>query len=178
MPTITDANIGNEIATNSILKSIVMTSPPVRYDDDYLCLVSGERVVFNLHIATSAVSSGSNLVEGAFPFENLVLKNIPKGCTFDLEIVDPPTLTSLSPDTAASGDPDFTLSCIGTGFTSSTVIKFGGHDEPTTLVSDTEVTTGVKPSLFVPAVVPVLVHVGELESDPVNFTFTEPVVEE
>ncbi|WP_338695267.1 NAD(P)-binding domain-containing protein [Bradyrhizobium sp. 26S5] len=50
----------------------------------------------------------------------------------------PPVLTSLSPDTAVSGDPDFVLSCIGTGFDQSTTIIFGDYDEETTLVSDTE----------------------------------------
>jgi hypothetical protein len=58
------------------------------------------------------------------------------------------------------------------------VIRFGSQDEPTTLVSETEVTTGVKPSLFAPAVVPVMVHNGPIRTDPIDFTFTEPVVKE
>ncbi len=85
-----------------------------------------------------------------------------------------PILSSLSPDTVDSGAPDFTLSCVGSGFTSSSVIVFGTEDEPTTLVSEIEVTTIVKPSLFAPAVVPVTVRNEFLSSDPVNFTFTDP----
>jgi hypothetical protein len=88
-----------------------------------------------------------------------------------------PVLSSLSPDTAVSGDPDFVLSCAGTGFRSGSVIIFGNENEPTTFVSDTEVTTTVKPSLFAPAVVPVKVRTGPLDSDSVDFTFTEPVTE-
>jgi hypothetical protein len=87
-----------------------------------------------------------------------------------------PTLTSLSPDTAVLGDPDIVMSCIGTGFTAESVIYFADQDEPTTLVSDTEVTTGVKPSLPWGAVtVPVYVRNGSLASEPLDFTFTEPV---
>jgi len=85
-----------------------------------------------------------------------------------------PTLTSLSPNTAVSGDAaDIVMSCIGSGFTPASIIVFNGYGEPTTFVSDTEVTTGVKPSLFVvPAVCPVEVHTGSQVTGPVDFTFT------
>ena len=91
-------------------------------------------------------------------------------------IVLPLQLTSLSPNTAVAGSAaDIVMSCIGSGFTKETVIKFGDYDEPTTFVSTTEVTTGVKPSLFInPDTVPVLVHTGEVSSDPLTFSFTEP----
>jgi hypothetical protein len=81
-------------------------------------------------------------------------------------------LASLSPNTAVSGSEDLVMACIGTGFTPDTVIRFGDYDEPTTFVSATKVTTGVKPSLFAPAVVPVLVHTATDSSEPINFTFT------
>jgi hypothetical protein len=88
-----------------------------------------------------------------------------------------PTLTSLSPNTAVAGAPDdIVMSAIGTGFTPQSIIVFNGFSEPTTFVSDTEVTTGVKPSLFVvPAVCPVEVHTGTTVSGPIDFTFTEAV---
>jgi len=83
-------------------------------------------------------------------------------------------LTSLSPNTAVSGSADVVMSCIGTGFTPNTVIKFGDYDEPTTFVSPTEVTTGVKPSLFQPAAVPVSVREATVSSESLDFTFTAP----
>jgi hypothetical protein len=89
-----------------------------------------------------------------------------------------PVLSALTPDTAVSGDPDFELSCDGTDFTADCVIVFGSVDEPTTFVSDTEVTTVVKPSLFAPAIVPVTVRNGANSSNPVDFTFTAPAVVE
>jgi hypothetical protein len=89
-----------------------------------------------------------------------------------------PTLTSLDPNTAVLGDPDLTLRCIGTNFTETSVIHFADHDEPTTFVSDTEVTTGVKPSLGWGAVsVPVTIRQGSFETGPLDFTFTEAAPE-
>jgi hypothetical protein len=87
---------------------------------------------------------------------------------------EPPVLLSLSPNSAASGDPDFVLRCRGANFGSGAVILFGQEDEPTTLVSSSEVTTGVKPSLFSPAVVPVTIRSGGKVSQAVDFTFTDP----
>jgi hypothetical protein len=111
----------------------------------------------------------------------LTVKSVPLGCEFEVDFTDAasltPVLSSLNPDTAVSGESDLVLSCVGTGFRSGTVIFFGNVEEPTTFVSDTEVTTGVKPSLFAPAVVPVKVRTGPLDSDSVDFTFTKPVVE-
>lgn len=84
-----------------------------------------------------------------------------------------PVLSSLTPNTAVLGSADITMSCIGTDFTDTTVINFAGNDEPTTFVSETEVTTGVKPSLGWGEVsVPVKVKNGAVESDPLDFTFT------
>lgn len=85
-----------------------------------------------------------------------------------------PVVTSLTPDSAESGSPDLTLVIAGTNFTPQSVIVFGTLDEPTTLTPAGELTTGVKPSLFAPAAVPVSVRNGPLRSDPLDFTFTEP----
>jgi hypothetical protein len=56
---------------------------------------------------------------------------------------DAPVVTSLDPTTAALGAPSFTLHVYGTGFTPDAVILWNGSAEPTTVVSETEVTTGV-----------------------------------
>jgi IPT/TIG domain len=180
MPTITDAEIGTEVATDGVLQSIAMTTPPSQYDlYDYLCLTDGERVLINMHISTSAIGTGSFLLsDGTIDFASLTVKDCPVGSVFDYELAEPPVLSSLSPDTAVAGaSEEIVLHCTGTGFTRGTLIKFGSYDEPTDFVSDTEVTTVVKPALFVPDSVPVAVHTGSLVSSPVNFTFTEPPVE-
>jgi IPT/TIG domain len=120
--------------------------------------------------------SGSSLT-GAIP-EDLVPPEPEPGPGPDPEPGSEPTLTSLDPATAVLGDPDLTLRCIGTNFTDSSVIHFSDHDEPTTFVSDTEVTTGVKPSLGWGAVsVPVTIKQGGFETGPLDFTFTEAAPE-
>ena len=60
----------------------------------------------------------------------------------------------------------------GSGFTATSVITFNGGDEVTAFVSDTELTTGVKPSLAQAEVdVPVTVKNGAVESEPATFSF-------
>lgn len=85
----------------------------------------------------------------------------------------PPVLTSISPATAVVGDADFTMTAQGSGFTADSVIVFNDGEEPTTFVSDTELTTIVMPSTASGAVVvPVLVRNADGDSDPQDFTFT------
>jgi hypothetical protein len=86
----------------------------------------------------------------------------------------PPALTSLTPSTVALGAPSFTLSVRGTGLVDGAVIVFAGNDEPTTWVSDAEVTTGVDMAVWLgPDTVPVAVRglEGAL-SNTLLFTFT------
>lgn len=81
-----------------------------------------------------------------------------------------PIVTGCTPSTAVCGGADFTLHVVGSGFTPSTVILFNGGEEPTTYVSASELTTGVKPSLVLaPVVVPVSVVGADTSAD---FTFT------
>jgi len=88
-----------------------------------------------------------------------------------------PELTSLSPDNAKIGDPTFTLHVHGKNFGEGSTIIFAGQDEPTTIVSDTEVTTGVNMDTWFGAdVLPV--HVRNKDgvlSDPLMFTFNDAV---
>jgi IPT/TIG domain len=89
-----------------------------------------------------------------------------------------PAITGLTPNTAVAGDAtDITMVVAGSNFGPSSTIYFNGLPEPTTFVSDTEVSTGVKPSLFVePATCPVDVRNPDGgKSEPLDFTFTETV---
>jgi hypothetical protein len=90
-------------------------------------------------------------------------------------IAAPPVVTALEPDTAELGAPSFTLHVIGTGFDAASVIVFAGQDEPTTLIDDTVVTTGVDMTVWLGAdTLPVLVRNGDgTLSNAVDFTFTE-----
>lgn len=85
-----------------------------------------------------------------------------------------PTVTSLDPATAEVGAADATLTVHGTGFSEYSKIVFNGGVEPTTFVSDTELTTVVKPSTASgAATVPVAVRNGVQTSTPADFEFTE-----
>ena len=89
-----------------------------------------------------------------------------------------PEIEELEPDEVEAGSAeDITMHVHGTGFTDKSVITFNGLDEPTVFLSENEVTTIVKPSLFtVPAVCPVTVKNGGYESEEVEFEFLEPEV--
>ena len=93
----------------------------------------------------------------------------------DTVVVADPVITSMTPAEARCGDPDFILYVSGTGFTTESVLHFAGHDEPTTFANG-QLSTGVKPSLWgAPAVVQCAVRNGEVSSNAVDFTFTEPL---
>jgi hypothetical protein len=85
-----------------------------------------------------------------------------------------PTIEALDPDEIEIGSADVVLHVHGTGFTPESIIHFAGYDEPTSFVNDTEVTTGLKPSLWQAAdVVECTVKNGDQESEPVEFEFLE-----
>lgn len=89
------------------------------------------------------------------------------------------TLDGLDPDEAAIGDPDVTLTVTGTGFIDGAQIVFNGGAETTMFVSDTELTTVVKPSTAaVTGTFPVtVVQGGYTVEPPLEFTFTEATPE-
>lgn len=88
-----------------------------------------------------------------------------------------PTVTSLVPNSAEIGDPSFTLHVHGTNFNSGSIIIFAGQEEPTTVVSATELTTGVNMSVWLgPDVLPVSVLSSDgVLSNSMSFTFTDGI---
>lgn len=83
---------------------------------------------------------------------------------------EPLVVTGCDPSEAVCGGEDFTLHVLGNGFTPSDIILFNGGEEPTTYLSEGELTTIVKPSLVLaPVVVAVSVVGAETSAD---FTFT------
>lgn len=88
-----------------------------------------------------------------------------------------PEITSLSPATAVIGDEPFDIHVHGTGFVPGAKIIFNGYEEPTTFVSETELTTGINMPLWEAPVV-VAVQVSNTEgvmSNPMMFEFLSPV---
>ena len=88
---------------------------------------------------------------------------------------DPPVAISLDPDTAVLGSEDITMHVLGSGFTEGSVIYFANEDEPAVFISETDISTGVKPSLgWGPVTVQVYVQNADgQKSAELPFTFTE-----
>lgn len=140
--------------------------PMPDFEVELAALVDGYRNVMNKQLVSKALNNQAEQVEKD------------EGWIYDSVNVKPvtPTLTSISPDTAVIGDADLTLTATGTDFTPQSVITFNGGNENTEFVSDTELTTIVKPSTATTAgAYPVTVKTSTLESDAVDFTFTDPV---
>jgi len=57
--------------------------------------------------------------------------------------IPPPTLTGLIPSSITAGDAAFTLDVKGTGFISSSTVRWNGSSRPTTFVSATELTAEI-----------------------------------
>ena len=84
-----------------------------------------------------------------------------------------PVLTGIAPSTAVVGSPPLTLTATGSDFTEDSKIIFNGGEEPTVFVSDTELTTEVRPETASGDItVPVMVRTGSWESAEFDFTFS------
>lgn len=91
----------------------------------------------------------------------------------DPDVEAPPlALTALEPSSAFIGSDDVVMVCTGTGFTFNSVIVFNGGDEVTQFISDTQVSTIVKPSLAgTPGVYPVFVRDDVGQTEQLEFEF-------
>jgi hypothetical protein len=78
------------------------------------------------------------------------------------------TVSELEPSSAEIGDESFTLHVHGTGFGPEAKIIFNGHEEPTTFVSTTELTTGVNMDVWKGASEPLPVKVRTSVGDESN----------
>ncbi|MDD1653185.1 MAG: lectin like domain-containing protein [Methanomicrobiales archaeon] len=89
-----------------------------------------------------------------------------------------PTLSSLSPATATRGGSDFTLTVTGSGFISSSKIRWNGAERPTTPVSATQLkATMYAADIAVKGSYPVTVFTpapGGGTSSPLGFSVTDP----
>lgn len=89
-----------------------------------------------------------------------------------------PNIALLTPNSAEIGDPNFTLHVHGVNLVAGSVIIFAGQEEPTTHVSDSELTTGVNMSVWLGAdTVPVMVQSPNgILSNESTFTFVAPAL--
>jgi hypothetical protein len=84
-----------------------------------------------------------------------------------------PTITSLAPTGATAGGAAFTLTVNGTGFVSSSVVKFNGNAKTTTFVSSSKLTAAILASdIATPGNANVTVTSPTPGGGTANFTFT------
>jgi hypothetical protein len=86
--TITDADLGNMIATNGNLKSIQFVTPQSSDPHDSFTLVDGsigETPLFSFHPALNGFPPGTVFPMHYHPFGNLKVKEIPVGSSFIIE---------------------------------------------------------------------------------------------
>jgi hypothetical protein len=134
---------------------LLVSSPPI--------VLTNEQLVY-IRAVLDVSSSDSKFAEKAY---TAIVKILTGGS------VVVPVVTSLTPNSAVIGSASFTLHVRGTGFKAGSIIVFAGVEEPTTHVSDTELTTGVDMSVWLgPDTIPVLVKSPDgVLSAPSNFVF-------
>jgi hypothetical protein len=91
--------------------------------------------------------------------------------------INPPVITSLSPNSATAGAPGFTLTVSGSAFSSGAVVQWNGSSLTTTFVSATQLTAPVSASLIASqgnATITVLS--GGVTSNGASFTINAPPV--
>jgi len=91
-----------------------------------------------------------------------------------------PVLNSIDPSSAMIGDEDLTMNANGSQFVEGAVIVFNGGDEETTFISDSQLSTIVRPSTAsTPGDYPVGVRNPDGQGTEFKtFTFTDPQAEQ
>ena len=90
--------------------------------------------------------------------------------------VTPPTVTSLSPNSATAGGAAFTLTVNGSNFVSGATVRWNGAARTTTFVSATQVTAAIPASDIAAAGTPQVtaINPGSAASNALTFTVSSP----
>ncbi|HKZ78604.1 MAG TPA: IPT/TIG domain-containing protein, partial [Pyrinomonadaceae bacterium] len=133
----TSAFVGDAAFTLTVNGSNFISSSVVQFNgsDRITNVLSGSQL-------TAQITAADLTLAGSFPVT--VSNPSPGGgvsSAINLAVNNPvPTLGSLSPANALAGDPAFTLTLNGSGFTSATVVRFNASDRPTSFVNSSQVT--------------------------------------
>lgn len=120
------------------------------------------------------IAAGAGPPAGGTYTIDVTAKTGPRSVEAETMPTDRAVIESIDPEWADLSDPDFDLHVYGQNFDDDATIVFNGGEESTTRVSDTELTTGVKPSLVGTAItVPILVRQQGGDSNEVEFSFLD-----
>lgn len=139
----------------------------------------------NLHCATSAPTYRSycNEIPACDISDTSLDCDVAKACleshhcssrtTFPLSGGEVSTLSSINPNTTQEGSAAFTLTVMGTNFTSESLVLWNGRTKTTSYVSATELHAQIDVTDIAHAsTIPVSVITGAVVSSTVNFTIT------
>jgi hypothetical protein len=126
---------------------------------------------------TATISASDIVNTGLFPIT--VFNPAPGGGTSNAVnlAVNNQALTSISPSAITAGSPEFTLTAIGGGFLSTSVVRFNGSDRPTTFVNNTQLTAQISAAdIQASGLFPITVSstTGAGTSNAVNLTVNNP----
>ncbi len=156
--------------------------------------VSGATVLFNgLPRVTTFVNAGqltAAILASDIPFVGtatvVVTNPVPGGgvsnsVNYSITGTNPvPAIATISPTSTSAGNPAFTLTVNGTGFTPTSVVSFGGAAKTTTFVSTTQLTAAILATDIAsggtPAVIVTNPTPGGGPSNSVTFNVITPIV--
>ncbi|HLB36090.1 MAG TPA: Ig-like domain-containing protein [Gemmatimonadales bacterium] len=102
--------------------------------------------------ASDLVTAGTAQVTVFNPVAGGAAGNISNALPFAITTVNPvPVLSTLTPTSALQGGPAFTLTVTGSGFVSSSTVRWNGVNRTTTVVSATQLTASIPASDLVTA---------------------------
>ena len=190
------AGAGNPVPTVTTLSpaSIAAGGPNFTLTVNGSNFVSGATVLFNgLPRVTTFVNAGqltAAILASDIPFVGtatvVVTNPVPGGgvsnsVNYSITGTNPvPAITTISPTSASAGNPAFTLTVNGTGFTPTSVVSFGGAAKTTTFISVTQITAAILATDIAsggtPAVIVTNPTPGGGPSNSVAFNVITPVV--
>lgn len=136
----TSATTGSEGFTLTVNGTNFVSSSKVRWNGD------NRTTTFVSNTQLTATIPASDLVNGGTA-NVTVFSPIPGGGTSSAStftINNPaPTITSLAPDSIASGNTTFSLTVNGIGFVPNSVVRFNGKDRPTAFISSRQITAQI-----------------------------------
>ncbi len=141
-PTATSINPTTKIAGDA---AFTLTVNGTNYNASSVVQISGSNrttTFVNATLITAQISAADVAAAGTFPIT--VFNPAPGGGTsaaVNLTVNNPvPTATSINPTTKIAGDAAFTLTVNGANYNASSVVRIGGNNRTTTLVSATQLT--------------------------------------
>jgi hypothetical protein len=143
------------------------------YDNDAVLGTGALNANGQATYTTAALLAGTHPITATFPGD----ANFSSGTSNQVNQVvnNPvPTITLISPTSAAVNAPDFTLTVTGTNFINGAVVRFGSNDLATTFSNSTQLTALVPKSFLSAAgnVNVIVVNPSNYASTPTTFTIT------